>query len=182
MLCRTALVTTLVFCSALPGTAQDESKPKPAELEHLKAAVGVWDAEFEVWAQGPDQPPLVFSGVETNHAFGEYWIASDLVSEYMGTTMKVHSIIGYDLDQKKLVGTVVDDGPYSAKMTGEYDAKTKSVTWITKGKGPGGTPLVHRTTMTQKSAEERVLVLNVPGKDEGEFTKFMQIRYVKRKP
>ncbi len=152
----------------------------PVELEVLKASIGVWDAEFEVWPQGPNASSIKFNGVETNRPFGDFWIASDLESEFMEETTKVHSIVGYDLDRNQLVGTVVDHGPYAASMTGEYDKDTKTVTWMTEAKSPNGTPIVQRTTITEVSADERVLVLSVPGDKQDEFTKFMQIKFVKR--
>ena len=154
---------------------------KPVELEVLKESVGVWDAEIEVWAAGLDASPLEFKGVETIRPFGEYWIASDFDSEFGGETTSVHSIVGYDLDKKELVGMVVDSGPYAAQMTGEYDPEAKSVRWVTKAKAADGTPMVQRTTVTHKSIDERVLVLSIPAEGEGEFLKFMQIRYVRRK-
>ena len=40
--------------------------------------------------------------------------------------------------------------------------------------------MVQKTLVTQKDANERVLVLKVPSGKEGEFTKFMQIVFVKR--
>ena len=153
----------------------------PVELNALKAAVGVWDAEIEVWAQGPDSPSIKFKGVETNRAYGDYWIASDFDSEYQGQTMKVHSIVGYDLDKKKMVGTVIDHGAYSASMIGDYDKDSKTLSWITNAKSATGDPLVQKTTITQTDETERVLVLSVPGKEENDFIKFMQIKFVKRK-
>ena len=111
MLIKSASSTALVFGLALSCIAQEEPKSKPIELEVLKASIGVWDAEIEVWPEGPDSPSIKFKGVETNRPYGEYWIASDFDSEFMGQTMKVHSIVGYDLDQKKMVGTVIDHGP-----------------------------------------------------------------------
>jgi hypothetical protein len=181
MLLRSALSTALVFGLALFCIAQDEPKAKPIELEVLNASIGVWDAEIEVWAEGPDSPPIKFKGVETNRPYGEYWIASDFDSDFMGQTMKVHSIVGYDLDQKRLVGTVVDHGPYAARMTGDYDKESNTVRWTTEAKAPNGTPMVQKTLITHKHADERVLVLSVPGKQKGEITKFMQIRFVRRK-
>ena len=154
---------------------------KPIELEVLKASIGVWNAEIEVWPEGPDASSIKFTGVETIRPYGEYWIASDFDSEYMGQTIKVHSIVGYDLDQNKMVGTVIDHGPYAASMTGDYDKDSKTVLWRTKAKLPSGKPIVQKTSITQKNADERVLVLSVPGKENDEFTKFMQIRFVKRK-
>lgn len=176
-----ALTTTLTLALTLPALAQDKPAKKPAELEVLKASVGVWDAHIEVWPMGPEKESIKFKGVDTIRPYGEYWIASDFDSTYMGQTTKVHSIIGYDLDKKKLVGIVIDHGPYKANMTGEYDKKTKTVRWVSKFKGPNGKPMTQRAVMTHKKPEERVLVLKVPGQKQGQFTKFMQIRYVKRK-
>lgn len=181
MLIKLALAAALLLGFGFPSIAQEKPKSTPIELEVLKAAVGVWDAEIEVWSQGLDSPSIKFKGVETNRPYGEYWIASDFDSEFMGQTMKVHSIVGYDLDRKKMVGTVIDDGPYSATMVGDYDKESKSVAWKTEAKDPSGKPMVQKTSVTQKSADERVLVLSVPGKQENEFNKFMQIRFVKRK-
>ena len=150
-------------------------------MEVLKAYVGVWDAQIEAWPAGPESTPIKFKGVETNRAYGEYWIASDFDSEFNGQTMKVHAIIGYDLDQKKMVGTVVDHGPYAASMTGDYDKDSKTVRWKTEAKDLNGKRIVQQTSVTQTSPDQRVLVLSVPHAQQNEFTKFMQIRFVKRK-
>lgn len=161
--------------------AQEKAKSKPIELEVLKASIGVWDATIEVWPMGQDSPSIKFKGVETIKPYGEYWIASDFDSTFMGQTMTVHSIVGYDLDKKQLVGKIIDHGPYAATMTGKYDKKSKTVRWLTKAKDLNGKPMVQRTQITQKNANERVLVLMMPGKKKNEFTKSMQIRFVKRK-
>lgn len=181
MLIKSTLLTTLVFGLSLCGVAQEKPESKPIELEVLKASIGVWDAEIEVWPQGLDSASITFKGVETNRPYGEHWIASDFDSEFMGQTMKVHSIVGYDLDKKKMVGTVIDYGPYAATMTGEYDKDSKTVQWKTEVKAPNGQLMVQKTTVTQENADERLLVLSVPGKEKNAFTKFMQIRFVKRK-
>ncbi len=181
MLIKSAFPPFLIFGLALSCIAQEKPKSMPIELEVLKACIGVWDAEIEVWPEGPELSSIKFKGVETNRPYGEYWIASDFDSEFMGQELKVHSIIGYDLEKKKMVGTNIDHGPYAASMTGDYDQKSKTVHWKTEAKDPNGKPLVQRTLITQKSADERVLVLSVPGEKEDEFNKFMEIRFLKRK-
>ena len=181
MFIKSALPTALLIAIALSCIAWEKPKSKPIELEILKAYVGVWDAEIEVWPKGPDSPSIKFNGVETNRSYGEYWIASDFDSEFNGETMRVHSIVGYDLDQKEMVGTVIDHGPYAASMTGEYEKESKTVRWKTEAKDANGKPMVQKTLVIQKNADERVLVLSVPGKQKNDFTKFMQIRFVKRK-
>jgi len=181
MLIQSTLPTALIFGLALSCIAEEQPKLKPIELEVLKQSVGVWDARIEVWPEGPDAASIKFHGVETIRPYGEYWIASDFDSEFMGQTMKVHSIVGYDLDKKKLVGTVIDHGPYAARMMGEYDAESKTVRWKTQAKDASGRPMVQKTLITQENADERVLVLMVPGEQKGDYVKFMQIRFVKRK-
>ena len=94
--------------------------------------------------------------------------------------MKIHSIVGYDLDQKKLVAKIVDHGPYAASMTGSYDTKSKTIQWMTKAKDAQGNPMVQKTLITEKNENERILVLMVPGKKKDEFIKFMKIKFVKR--
>lgn len=181
MVLKSVLGVVLAFVLSVSGYAQNETETKPDELSFIKASLGVWDAEIEVWPQGVDAPSIKFKGVETNRPYGEHWIASDFDSEYGGQTVKVHSIIGYDLDQKKLVGTVVDHGPYAATMLGEYDHATKTVSWETKAKGLDGKPMVQNTTVTQTSPQERVLVLTAAGKEKDEIAKFMEIKFTKRK-
>jgi len=181
MLTRFAFCVAIVFMAPSFCVGQEEAEAKSASLEMLKGTVGVWDAEIEVWPQGPDAESNNFKGVETNRASGDYWIVSEFDSEFMGQTMKVHSIVGYDLDKKKLFGMIVDHGPYSATMTGEYDPDSKTTTWITKTKTPAGEPMIQKTMTTQKSDDLRELVLHVPTEKEDEFKTFMKIKFTKRK-
>jgi hypothetical protein len=51
---------------------------------------------------------------------------------------------------------------------------------MTEAKFPNGMPMVQRTLVTQKSANERVLVLMVPDEKNDDFTRFMRIKFVKR--
>jgi hypothetical protein len=181
MLIESTLSTVLLFVLALSCIAQEKPDSKPIELEVLRASIGVWNAEIEVWPEGPDSTSIKFKGVETIRPYGEYWIASDFDSEFEGQTMKIHSIVGYDLEQKKMVGTVIDHGPYAASMTGHYDKESMTVRWKTEAKDLNGKPMVQKTLITQKNANQRVLELLVPGEKNNDFTKFMQIRFVKRK-
>lgn len=180
MILKSTLLATCVLVLAQSCVAQDDVSATPNELEVLKGSIGVWDAEIEVWPQGPDADSIKFQGVETIRPFGKHWMSSDFDSEFGGQTMSIHSIVGYDLDKKKLVGMVVDEGPYMANMTGEYDKESATVHWVTKAKDPEGNIMVQNTSITQKSEDERVLVLMVPGATEGETTKFMEIVFKKR--
>lgn len=66
-------------------------------------------------------------------------------------------------------------------MTGNYDKDSKTIRWKTEANTSDGKSIVQQTSVTQQNADERVLVLSVPGKQKDEFTKFMQIKFVKRK-
>lgn len=176
-LCSIALIVMLsVSCHA-----QEATDSPPVELQALKALIGVWDAEIEVWSQGLDAASTKFKGVETIRAFGQHWIVSDFDSQLEGQTMSVHSVVGYDLNQKSLVGIIIDDGPYAANLKGDYDPATKTVNWMTKAKDLSGNPMLQKTQDTLNSPDERVMVMSVPGPQEGEFTKFMQITFRRRK-
>lgn len=174
------LLFTFICALGLSGTAQEPGPSKPVELEILQSLVGVWDADIEVWPQGPESPSIKFEGVETNRAYGEYWIASDFESEYIGQTMKIHSIVGYDPDQKKLVGTAIDQGPYAASMTGEYDEASKTIHWTTEARDMNGTPMLQHTKVTQTESGERTLILQAPNADTESPTTFMKIKFVRR--
>ena len=176
---RTILIILLSLGLALPGLGQ-ETQETPPELQVLKNTIGVWDTAIEVWAQGPDGPSVQFDGVETVTAFGDYWMSSDSVSTFMGRTMKVHSLVGYDIDEGKLVGTIVDDGPYKATLSGEYDPDTKSVTWMIKGKDPVGTEYFQKSVVTEISENERLLVLYLPVAVGEGYTRLMEVTYTRR--
>ena len=179
----TSVCLLLVFSFACIAQEEKKVEPKktePVELEVLKGSIGVWDVEFEVWPQGLDAKSFNFKGVETNRAFGKYWIASDLEATAMGQTNRLHSIIGYDLDEKQLVGKVIDHGKYAARMTGKYNSKTKTVSWKTEVKDANGKLMVQHTTITQTSDTERVLVLKTKAKNKNEFVKTMVAKFTKR--
>lgn len=173
-------VVFLGLTATVSGQDAKSSKSDYSELDWIKDSVGVWDAAAEVWPNGPDKPSIQFKSVETNTAHGTNWISSDLDTEFNGQKMNVHSIVGFDPGKKKLVGFIVDDGPYPATLTGTFDAKKRSVQWITKGNQPDGTPLVQRTTLTNKDSKTRILILKVPGKEKGEFITTMKMTFIKR--
>jgi hypothetical protein len=75
-----------------------------------------------------------------------------------------------------MIGQVFDDGPYAAKMRGDYNKESKSIHWKTEAN-----PIVQKTSVTQKISDERILVLSAPSGEKKEFIKFMQIIFAKRK-
>ena len=79
--------------------------------------------------------------------------------------------------QREAVTLLAGQSLFPLKVTTE---QSKTVEWTTNAKDAEGNPMVQKTTITEKSENERVLVLKVPGKKKDEFIKFMQIKFVKR--
>ena len=181
MFSKFTLFTTLTVSLLLPTQAQEKENDISSELQILSDGVGTWDCAITVWPAGLDADPLTMKGVETNEAFGKHWISSGFTSEFQGQKVKVHTLVGYDLDLKKFVGTVIDHGPYAAKMKGKFDKETKTIHWTTQAKTPDGQPMIQKTSVTHKSATERHLIMKMKNPANGEFTKFMEITYTKRK-
>ena len=181
MFLKLTLTAVLVLSVSLSCIAQEPVWLKPPELEVLKAAIGVWHAQVEVWPEGPDSPSILFDCIETNRPYGDYWIISDFEFFFKGGSTKGGGIFGYDLDKKKLVGITVDDSPFAGSMTGKYDPESKTVHWTKKAKDAKGNPIVQKSTVTQVGKYERVLVMMTPGEKEGEFVKTMEVHYFKRK-
>ena len=66
---------------------------------------------------------------------------SDFEGDFEGLKYNGHGQFGYDAKMKKYVGTWVDSfGPHVTHMVGKYDAKTKTLTYATKGVNPDGSP------------------------------------------
>lgn len=176
------LLTLLAILSLLiPVHAQEKERDLSTELQILSDTVGTWDCAITVWPAGLEAAPITMKGVETNEAFGNHWLSSGFSSEFQGQEMKVHTIVGYDLDLKKFVGTVIDHGPYAAKMKGKFDKETKTIHWTTQAKTPDGQPMIQKTSVTHTSATERHLVMKMQNPSTGKFGKFMEINYTKRK-
>ena len=84
----------------------------------------------------------------------------------------------------KLVYTTLILGIGSLFLTsimnaGELNVGDKAPAFAAKDQD--GKAMLQKTFVTQKNADERLLVLMVPGEKKDEFTKCMKIRFVKRK-
>ncbi|GAB4190252.1 MAG: hypothetical protein Kow00108_25900 [Calditrichia bacterium] len=174
-------MVVILMMLVILGVSGQPDGLKKKNLDFLQQYVGVWEATFRVWPFGPDSTMFTFAGVETIRNYGEYWLASDLETEYNGEITKVHSIMGYDPDSKKFKGFIIDQGPYMAKMTGENLPGDSTIHWTIKGKFPNGKELIQKTVDTFISPTERHLEMLVPDKSGEKFVTMMEIHYIKRK-
>jgi Protein of unknown function (DUF1579) len=176
------LAASILTASAM---AQEPKAIKPtAEHEILAADVGTWDATIKTFMGGPGAEPSVSKGVEVNELMaGGLWMMSRFEGTFGPAKFEGRGQFGYDPVKKKYVGTWVDSmSPALSVLEGNYDAKTKTMTYVGDGYDPD-----HKAKYTQKmvttTKDDGTRVFSLYMKFEGEpsESKFMEITYTKRK-
>jgi hypothetical protein len=187
------LMLALGMLAALisPATAQDkkESLPSPKDVtlpkpgpEHeiLNGTIGTWDATVELVMQ-PGGKPEISKGVEVATLIGGgLWLVQDFKGEFMGAPYYGHTVLGYDFQKKKYVGTWVDSmSPGLTALEGTYDPKTRTLTSKVEGPCPEGRMMKMRSTQEWKDADTRVFTMFSPP-DFGDEFAMMKITYKRR--
>ncbi len=178
-----ALFGLCVFAPLL-NTAAMAQAPVPPTAEHkiLATEEGTWDAAVKSFEGGPNSEPAVSKGTEVNTLLpGGLWLVSKFEGEFGGVKFEGHGQFGYDPNKKKYIGTWIDSMvPTMSLLEGEYDAKTKTMTYVGEGTGPDGkTKYLQRMVTTTKADGSRVFTLYMKvDKDE---MKLLEITYTKRK-
>jgi hypothetical protein len=185
--CRTFALTCLAAWSlARTGTAQESppvQKPLP-EHKILATSEGAWDAAIKIFAGGPDTEPSVSKGTEVNEVLpGGPWVLSKFDGDLGGMKFQGRGQFGYDPVKKKYVGTWIDStSTILSVLEGEYDATTKTLTYVGDGYDPA-----HKARFTQKMVTttkddgSRVFTLYMKFEGQPAEVKFMEIHYTKRK-
>ncbi len=169
------------------GTTRVQAQPGGGlSQEHkiLKKDVGDWDSVMKIYPQGPDGPAIESKGEEHNRLIGDgMWLVSDFKSELAGVPFEGHGTFGYDPVKKKYTGTWVDSmKPTMDVMEGDYDAKTQTMTLITKTTDPEtGKPTKMKNVGKSIDKNTRTFTLSalVPG-SENKYMKIMEIHYTRR--
>lgn len=128
--------------AASGSTALAALYPQPSDIhkELVKANEGVWDATMRFYAAGPDKPPQEFKGTETVRAAADgLFLITEFEADFVGgKKFRGHGITGYDPRKRKIVGTWADNMNASiGTLTGDYDPKTKTVTYVFEIADPG---------------------------------------------
>jgi hypothetical protein len=153
---------------------------EPAEHALLQREVGTWDAEIRFWTPGQEANATTVKGTETSRMVGDYWLLSDFEYEMDGTKYQGHGVLGYDPQSAKYVFTWhASDSPYPMKMSGEYDAASKSRVMQLEGQSPTGDPVTGKTVTTYRDERTRVFEMYFD-MGEPEPVKWMEITYTKR--
>jgi hypothetical protein len=108
--------------------------PQPTDIhkELVKANEGVWDATMRLYASGSDKPQE-FKGTETVRAAADgLFLITEFEADFVGgKKFRGYGITGYDPRKRKIVGTWADNMNTSiGTLTGDYDPKTKTVTYV----------------------------------------------------
>jgi hypothetical protein len=187
VLSRTVALACLTAWSLTTITSAQESaavqKPLP-EHKILAAEEGTWDATIKMFAGGPDAEPAVSKGSEVNEVLpGGLWLLSKFEGDFGGMKFLGRGQFGYDPVKKKYVGTWLDStSTILSVLEGEYDAKTKTMTYVGDGFDPGQ-KLKFTQKMVTKTKDDGSRVFTLYMKYEGQpaEVKFLEITYTKRK-
>ncbi|RUL86290.1 DUF1579 domain-containing protein [Tautonia sociabilis] len=180
-----ALLTAALASSSALG--QDDAPAFPArptaEHEVLKGDVGTWDAEIKTYMNGPDAPPEVSKGVETNRMLGDLWLISAFEGTFGGMPFSGHSQIGFDPRVDRFVMTWVDSvSTTMMSLTGTYDAETKTLTMTGKAFDPMLDKEVEQKAIGRTIDDDhRVFVMYMKAPEYGDdWIKGMEIQYTRR--
>ena len=181
---RTLAFSCLVAWSlANVASAQEPPKALP-EHKILAADEGTWDATIKMYMGGPDAEPSVSKGSEVNEVLpGGLWMLSKFEGDLGGMKFLGRGQFGYDPVKKKYVGTWIDStSTILSVLEGEYNAKTKTMTFVGEGYDPDQkAKFTQKMVTTTKDDGSRFFTLYMKFEGQPAETKFMEITYTKRK-
>lgn len=178
--CLSRCVLLAVACSAATAAvAQPGMFPVTEAHKQMAREAGVWSADVKLW-MGPDADPVSSKGQEKNEMLGDYWLVSTFTGETVGQKFTGKSLLGYDPQSKKFVGTWCDTmTPYMTKMEGDYDVQKHALTLIGEGRDPA-TGEISKSKMVTTYIDENTKKFEMfgpaPGAD-GQWWKMLEISY-----
>ncbi|MEM8677801.1 MAG: DUF1579 domain-containing protein [Planctomycetota bacterium] len=180
---KSLITTTLMLVFVIANAATTTAQLPTATAEHkiFEMEEGDWDAAITMFMgpAGPFDPPQQSKGRESNRMIGDFWIVSDFSGNFEGLAFTGQGRFGYDVEQKKYVGSWIDSmSPHATKMIGTYDAATKTMTYETTGVGMGGVPTKGKNVVVYGDQDRTMtMYITAPGSDE--MIKAMEIVYTK---
>jgi hypothetical protein len=182
---RTLACLAASFLAATALAQEPPAAPKPGpEHKVLADDLGTWDATVKSFMGGPGSEPMVSKGVETNELMtGGLWVLSKFEGSFGPAKFEGRGQFGYDPVKKKYVGTWIDSmSPTLSTLEGEYDAKTRTMTYVGDGYDVHQkAKYTQKMVTTLKNDGSRVFTLYMKFEGEPAEAKFMEITYTKRK-
>ena len=138
------------------------------EFALLQKDVGEWDATITV-TPSPGAPPQGSTGRMTGHLIsGGRWLITDFKNHTTG--FEGHGIYGFNAASGRYVGTWVDDMRTNLYVgEGEWDAASRTMTYVWKATMPNGQPMAWKETSQLVSNDEQLFRVLFPLPDGGEF-------------
>ena len=153
----------------------------PGEIHKMIASwSGTWKADMTVYE--PGKPPTKTTGTTVNKMIlGGRFQESVNTSMMMGMPFEGHGTLGYNNATKMFESSWVDNmGTGVMKMTGSWDANTKSVTLTGLGVDPASmTEKENREIFTVVDDKTQTMSMYGPGPDGKEY-KFLDITYTRK--
>jgi len=167
----------------------------PAQIE-----AGDWDFEVHVFDKGPDQPPEIVHGAESNRlvptVIGDDWFVERYEAIFQGLPFEQNGVIGWDPNKAKWVGTYVKTVQSNLGLfEGDYDKATRTLTLVGETrscfgeKGPDGKILPAREKRVTKYIDMNTKQMSVhqqmpdkKGQFTGDYIKRDETFATRRKP
>ncbi len=145
---------------------------------------GTWDATIKSFNAGPDAEPAVSTGTEVNTVMtGGLWVLSKFEGDFGGMKFEGRGQFGFDPNKKRYIGSWIDSlSPTMSVLEGEYEPKTRTMTYVGDGIGPDGqTKYTQKMVTTTKDDGTRVFTLYMKFAGAKDEVKFMEVTYRRRK-
>lgn len=138
------------------------------EFALLQKDVGEWDAALTI-TPGPGAPTQASVGRLVGRLIaGGRWLITDFKNHTTG--FEGHGIYGFNPASRRYVGTWVDDMRTNLHVgEGEWDAASRTMTFVWKATMPNGQPMAWKETSHLVSDTEQLFRVLFPLPDGGEF-------------
>lgn len=144
---------------------------------------GTWNTEINSW-MSPDAPPMKSNGRTVNKmVLGGRYQESIHTSNMMGMPFEGHGTLGYDNVKKEFESTWIDNmGTGIIKMTGAWDAATKSVTMKGKFIDPSsGKESEMKEVFKVIDENTHMMEMYGPSSKDGKEMKMMEMKFTRTK-
>ena len=153
----------------------------PGDVHKMMASWdGTWKADITMYE--PGKPSTKTTGTAVNKmVLGGRYQESVNTSTMMGMPFEGHGLLGYNNATKMFESSWIDNfGTGVMKMTGAWDAATKSITMTGKGVDPASmTEKDSRQVFTVVDDKTQTMAMYGPGPDGKEF-KWMDITFTRK--
>lgn len=155
----------------------------PGDIHKMMASWdGAWASDITMWEK-PGAPPSKSTGTTVNKMIlGGRYQESVNTGTMMGMPFEGHGLLAYDNAKKVFENTWVDNmGSGIMKMSGAWDAASKSVMFTGKAMDPGSmVERDYKETFKVIDDNTQTLEMYSPGPDGKDF-KMMEIKFTRKK-